>query len=81
MHIAAAVNTPIVCLFGATNHIFWRPWSDNVVQFCNGDYESMPPRDELDRNKKYLSIIPALDVINATEKMLPMNIRSMMKRY
>ncbi|EJD6501219.1 lipopolysaccharide core heptosyltransferase RfaQ [Providencia rettgeri] len=81
MHIAAAVNTPIVCLFGATNHIFWRPWSDNVVQFWAGDYESMPPRDELDRNKKYLSIIPALDVINATEKMLPMNIRSMMKRY
>ena len=25
MHIAAAVKTPIVCLFGATNHIFWRP--------------------------------------------------------
>ncbi len=81
MHIAAAVNTPIVCLFGATNHIFWRPWTDNAVQFWAGDYEEMPPRDELDRNKKYLSIIPASDVIKATEKLLPMNIRSMMARY
>lgn len=81
MHIAAAVNTPIVCLFGATNHIFWRPWTDNAVQFWAGDYEAMPPRDELDRNKKYLSIIPASDVIKATEKLLPMNIRSMMTRY
>ncbi|ENU1228383.1 MULTISPECIES: lipopolysaccharide core heptosyltransferase RfaQ [Providencia] len=74
MHIAAAVKTPIVCLFGATNHIFWRPWSDNVVQFWAGDYEAMPPREELDRDKKYLSIIPASDVIKATEKMLPMSI-------
>ena len=81
MNIAAAVNTPIVCLFGATNHIFWRPWTDNAVQFWAGDYEAMPPRDELDRNKKYLSIIPASDVIKATEKLLPMNIRSMMTRY
>ncbi len=81
MHIAAAVNTPIVCLFGATNNVFWRPWTDNAVQFWAGDYEAMPPREELDRNKKYLSIIPASDVIKATEKILPMNIRSMMTRY
>ncbi|EKT61308.1 lipopolysaccharide core heptosyltransferase RfaQ [Providencia sneebia] len=74
MHIAAAVKTPIICLFGATNHIFWRPWSDNMVQFWAGDYEDMPTRDKLDRAKKYLSIIPASDVIKATEKMLPMNI-------
>lgn len=81
IHIAAAVNTPIICLFGATNHMFWRPWSENVVQFWAGDYEPMPSRDELDRTKKYLSVIPALDVIEATEKMLPMNIRSMMVEF
>lgn len=81
MHIAAAVNTPIICLFGATNHIFWRPWSENVVQFWAGDYEPMPPRDELDRNKKYLSIIPASDIIKATEQLLPMNMRSMMAGF
>ena len=31
----------------------------------------MPKRSELDRDKKYMSVIPAEDVITATEKMLP----------
>ncbi|AFJ48933.1 lipopolysaccharide core heptosyltransferase RfaQ [Shimwellia blattae] len=70
-HIAAAVHTPIISLFGATDHVFWRPWSDNQIQFWAGDYQPMPPRAERDRNKKYLSVIPAQDVIAATEKMLP----------
>ena len=70
-HIAAAVKTPIICLFGATDHVFWRPWSDNIIQFWAGSYQPMPVRDELDRNKKYMSVIPAEDVIAATEKMLP----------
>ncbi|BCG11391.1 MULTISPECIES: lipopolysaccharide core heptosyltransferase RfaQ [Buttiauxella] len=70
-HIAAAVKTPIICLFGATDHVFWRPWSNNVIQFWAGDYEPMPVRDELDRNKKYMSVIPAEDVIAAAERMLP----------
>lgn len=70
-HIAAAVKTPIICLFGATDHVFWRPWSDNIIQFWAGNYQPMPARSQLDRNKKYLSVIPAEDVIAATEKMLP----------
>ncbi|MCT4709902.1 lipopolysaccharide core heptosyltransferase RfaQ [Enterobacteriaceae bacterium H11S18] len=70
-HIAAAVKTPIICLFGATDHIFWCPWSDNIIQFWAGNYQAMPARSELDRNKKYLSVIPAADVIAATEKLLP----------
>lgn len=70
-HIAAAVNTPVICLFGATDHIFWRPWTDKIIQFWAGNYETMPPRSQLDRNKKYLSVIPATDVIEATKKMLP----------
>lgn len=69
-HIAAAVNTPVICLFGATDHVFWRPWTENIIQFWAGDYQAMPKRHELDRNKKYLSVIPAEDVIAATEKML-----------
>ena len=76
MHIAAALSTPIICLFGATNHQFWRPWSDNVIQFWAGDYEPMPTRSEMDRSKRYLSIIPASDIIEATQKILPMNIKS-----
>lgn len=70
-HIAAAVKTPVICLFGATDHIFWRPWSDNIIQFWAGDYAPMPPRKELDRNQKYLSVIPAEDVIAAVERFLP----------
>ena len=72
-HIAAAVNTPIVCLFGATNHIFWRPWSENMIQFWAGDYQAMPERAQLDRNKKYLSVIPAEDVITGIESLLVKN--------
>ena len=36
-HIAAAVNTPLISLFGATDHIFWRPWSNNMIQFWAGE--------------------------------------------
>lgn len=71
MHIAAAVDTPIICLFGATDHIFWRPWSQHAIQLWAGDYVPMPSREERDRHKNYLSAIPAADVIAATEKLLP----------
>ncbi|GIP87673.1 TPA: lipopolysaccharide core heptosyltransferase RfaQ [Escherichia coli] len=70
-HIAAAVKTPVISLFGATDHVFWRPWTENIIQFWAGNYQKMPTRHELDRNKKYLSVIPAEDVIAATEKLLP----------
>ncbi|MGO3413192.1 MAG: lipopolysaccharide core heptosyltransferase RfaQ [Kluyvera intermedia] len=69
-HIAAAVKTPLICLFGATDHKFWRPWSDNMIQFWAGDYRPMPPRAERDRNEMYLSVIPAEDVIAAIDKIL-----------
>lgn len=75
-HIAAAVKTPVICLFGATDHIFWRPWTDDIIQFWAGNYQPMPKRNELDRNKRYLSVIPAEDVIAATEKMLPQNVQT-----
>ena len=71
MHISAAVKTPIICLFGATDHIAWRPWSDDVTQFWAGDYQPMPARENLDRSKKYLSAIPAEDVIEAIQSRLP----------
>lgn len=70
-HIAAAVKTPLIALFGATDHIFWRPWSDNMIQFWAGDYRPMPPREQRNRNEMYLSVIPAADVIAAIDKLLP----------
>ncbi|WP_419879824.1 lipopolysaccharide core heptosyltransferase RfaQ [Citrobacter braakii] len=70
-HIAAAVDTPLICLFGATDHNFWRPWSKQMIQFWAGDYRPMPPREQRDRNEMYLSVIPADDVIAAIDKLLP----------
>lgn len=69
-HIAAAVDTPLVSLFGATDHRFWRPWSQKMIQFWAGDYRAMPPREQRDRNEMYLSAIPAGDVITAVDKLL-----------
>lgn len=70
-HIAAAVKTPLIALFGATDHIFWRPWSNNMIQLWAGDYRPMPPREQRNRNEMYLSVIPAEDVIAAIDKILP----------
>ncbi|WP_213716147.1 lipopolysaccharide core heptosyltransferase RfaQ [Cedecea lapagei] len=70
-HIAAAVKTPVISLFGATDHVYWRPWTEQITQFWAGNYQSMPSRAQLDRNKKYMSVIPAEDVIAAISKMLP----------
>ena len=72
-HIAAAVKTPLIALFGATDHIFWRPWSDNMIQFWAGDYRPMPPREQRNRNEMYLAVIPAEDVIAAIDKILPVH--------
>lgn len=70
MHMAAALNTPAVCLFGPTDHKKWRPWSDNSIVIWAGDYQAMPERRHLNRNQKYLSCIPAQDVIQAAETLL-----------
>lgn len=70
MHMAAALQTPQVCLFGATNHQQWRPWSDKATLIWAGDYHEMPKRDALDRSKKYLSWIPVSAVIDAVAAVL-----------
>ena len=69
-HIAAAVDTPLISLFGATDHKFWRPWSNKMIQFWAGDYRPMPDREQRDRSEMYLSAIPAQDVIAAVDKLL-----------
>ncbi|MEH0833141.1 lipopolysaccharide core heptosyltransferase RfaQ [Pectobacterium cacticida] len=70
MHMAAALGTPLVCLFGPTDHKKWRPWSGNSIVIWAGDYQPMPERKSLDRNKKYLSCIPSRDVIQAADSLL-----------
>lgn len=75
MHMAAALNTPLVCLFGPTDHRKWRPWSANSIVIWAGDYQAMPERTDLDRTAKYLSSIPAQDVIHAVDSLLPPSAR------
>lgn len=36
MHIAAAMDTPVVALFGATNPHLWGPWSDRATVLASG---------------------------------------------
>ncbi|WP_312951402.1 lipopolysaccharide core heptosyltransferase RfaQ [Superficieibacter sp.] len=69
-HIAAAVDTPVVCLFGATKHRFWHPWTEKLELIWAGDYKTMPLRKDLDRSFRYLTYIPAEDVICAADRML-----------
>ncbi|RWR03195.1 lipopolysaccharide core heptosyltransferase RfaQ [[Pantoea] beijingensis] len=70
MHMAAALDIPQVCMFGATNYKQWRPWSDKATVLWAGNYQKMPERRHLDRSKKYLSCIPADDVIHEAEVLL-----------
>ncbi len=70
MHMAAALDTPLVCLFGATDYQQWRPWSDKSTLLWAGNYEAMPERTLRDRTYRYLSCIPAQDVIKAIDDML-----------
>ncbi|MGK2888714.1 MAG: glycosyltransferase family 9 protein [Candidatus Malihini olakiniferum] len=46
MHMAVALETPTVCLFGLMDHRKWYPWSDNHIILWAGGYVAI-----LDRNK------------------------------
>jgi len=70
MHMAAALQTPQVCLFGATNYQQWKPWSDKAALIWAGHYHEMPSRNDLDRSKKYLTWIPVQAVIDAIDTVL-----------
>ncbi|HFZ8994769.1 TPA: lipopolysaccharide core heptosyltransferase RfaQ [Citrobacter freundii] len=69
-HIAAAVDTPVVSLFGATKYKFWHPWTDKLELIWAGNYQAMPNRKSLNRNVRYMSCIPAEDVISAADRAL-----------
>lgn len=67
MHMAAALNTPCVALFGPTKMQHWRPWGDNNTTLWAGDYAPLPAPDSIDTKtqQRYLHAIPVSDVINA----------------
>ncbi len=72
MHMAAALDTPCIALFGPTKLQLWRPWGDHNSVIWAGDYGPLPDPDAIDTNtsQRYLSAIPVEDVVEAARNFL-----------
>jgi len=72
MHMAAALETPCIALFGPTKLQHWRPWGDNNHVIWAGDYGPLPSPDSIDTktDQRYLSAIPVKDVVAAARSYL-----------
>lgn len=72
MHMAAALDTPCVALFGPTKLQYWRPWSERSTVLWAGDYGELPDPDKIDTNtrQRYLSAIPVAAVLQAVRSYL-----------
>lgn len=72
MHMAAALQTPSVVLFGPSNLKQWQPWRAPFTLLWAGDYRELPPVGQVDTNttERYLDAIPVSDVIHAVERRL-----------
>ncbi len=65
MHMAAALNTPCVALFGPTKLQHWRPWSENSTVIWAGDFAELPGPDAIDTGtqQRFLNAIPVEKVL------------------
>lgn len=72
MHMAAALQTPCLALFGPSKLTFWHPWQVNGEVIWAGDYGPLPDPDAIDTqtDQRYLDAIPADVVISAARKLL-----------
>ncbi|CAI1619040.1 putative lipopolysaccharide heptosyltransferase III [Serratia marcescens] len=72
MHMAAALNTPSVVLFGPSDLAQWSPWQAPHTLLWAGDYRPLPAPGSVDTNtrERYLAAIPACDVIQAVNRQL-----------
>ncbi|MEG3126351.1 putative lipopolysaccharide heptosyltransferase III [Pantoea cypripedii] len=72
MHMAAALQTPCLALFGPTKLQFWRPWGNNNRVIWAGDYGPLPDPDSINTktDQRYLSTIPVADVVAAARSFL-----------
>lgn len=71
MHMAAALQTPCLALFGPSKLVFWRPWQVKGEIIWAGDFGPLPDPDKVDTRttQRYLDAIPS-DVVIATAKRL-----------
>lgn len=72
MHMAAALNTPCIALFGPSKLALWHPWQAQGKTIWAGDYGSLPDPDDIDTktDERYLDLIPVEIVINAAKELL-----------
>ncbi len=72
MHMAAALQTPSVVLFGPSNLAQWAPWQAKHTLIWAGDYRLLPKPEEINTNteERYLDAIPVSDVIQAIDHQL-----------
>ena len=72
MHMAAALQTPCVALFGPSKLTFWSPWQVKGEVIWAGDYGPLPNPDAMDTNTKerYLDAIPVEAVVSAARRYL-----------
>jgi heptosyltransferase-3 len=68
-HMAAALKTASVVLFGPTNIIQWHPWEVPHTLIWAGDYRDLPSFREIDTDtsERYLAAIPVEDVKKAVD--------------
>lgn len=79
MHIAAAVDTPGVALFGPSCDVEWRPWSDRVLPLASPDFPCRPCRiDGCGGSKRSdcLTALPTARVLAAVDQVLERHARA-----
>lgn len=72
MHMAAALQTPCVALFGPSKLTFWSPWQVNGEVIWAGNYGLLPNPDAIDTKttERYLDAIPVDAVVSAARRYL-----------
>ena len=63
MHIAAALNRPVVVIFGSSDARVWHPWTDSSYRIVRAEEQENGPSYPIGR-------IPADDVIAAVDEIL-----------
>ena len=78
MHMAAALDVPVVALFGPSKIDIWRPWSDKAIVISAADYGLLITPEEVDTNtqERYLSSIPTQPVLDAAQRQLVLEHKS-----
>lgn len=72
-HIAAAVGTPTVVIFGSSNRAHWRPWTDAPNEIVFTEFECQPCpgyRCEVYGEPRCILSVPVASVTSAVERVL-----------